>query len=172
MASNIDPTKPITGAATTASVRANFAAAKAEIEALGVVGVWSPTLTFGTPGDLAVTYQRALGSVRKAGDLIILTWIIVTATFTHTTAAGALEISGKPYPLESTPDMTAFGTCGFSGLNKPGAQQVTPIIVNTDNQIRFWGMSQGATLDNVNAADVPSGGTIILGGTLTYLTNA
>ena len=39
MASSIDATKPVEGSPTTASVRSNFLAAKAEIEALQAVGI-------------------------------------------------------------------------------------------------------------------------------------
>lgn len=56
MASDIDPTKPTAGTALTADVRANFAAARAEIEALqngtGIASLSFSTLT-GTPTTLS-----------------------------------------------------------------------------------------------------------------------
>lgn len=51
MASNIDPTQPATGNASTAAVRGNFAAAKAEIEALQSK---APQILTQTDGDLHV----------------------------------------------------------------------------------------------------------------------
>lgn len=60
MASNIDPTKPISTFPTTQSVRDNFAAAKAEIEALqpGITKVRTYNVAGSLPGHLVVGTAR------------------------------------------------------------------------------------------------------------------
>lgn len=57
MASSIDSTKPVTGAPTTASVRANFAAAKSEIEALQSGKADLSGATFTGTVNLSATFQ-------------------------------------------------------------------------------------------------------------------
>lgn len=94
MASAIDPTKPTSGTATTESVRANFAAAKSEIEALQAAlaavpqGIGSLTMTAGetlATRDVAVlgadlkVYKAAGGSAVAAE----------TTALNNTTSAGA-----------------------------------------------------------------------------------
>lgn len=67
MASAIDSTKPVTGAPTTASVRANFAAAKSEVEALQAdkADLASPALT-GTATAVNLTVS---GTLNASGTL-------------------------------------------------------------------------------------------------------
>ena len=57
-------------------------------------GTFTPTVTFSTPGDLAVTYVTRTGTYTRVGDMVYLNISIVTSAFTHTTASGNLWITG------------------------------------------------------------------------------
>ena len=67
MSSNIDATKPAAGAATTQSVRDNFAAAKAEIEALQAAVAESGITIAPTPP--ALPHSSKLWWSTETGDL-------------------------------------------------------------------------------------------------------
>ncbi len=70
MPSNIDPLKPEEGYATTASVRANFAAAKSEIEALQADKATTAALTAHT-GNTANPHgvtAAQVGAIDQAAD--------------------------------------------------------------------------------------------------------
>ena len=96
MASAIDPTKPTSGTATTESVRANFAAAKAEIEALQDAlaavpqGIGSLTMTAGEA--LAARDIAVLGA-----DLKVYKATGGAAVATETTALSNLTTVGTAY---------------------------------------------------------------------------
>lgn len=60
-------------------------------------GVWTPALTFDTPGDLNVAYSVQQGSYTKIGHLVRIDFFIMTSTFSHTTAAGTCHITGIPF---------------------------------------------------------------------------
>jgi hypothetical protein len=60
-------------------------------------GTFTPTLTFGTPGNLNVVYSVRLGHYTKIGDMVAINARVTTSTFTHTTASGNTTISGLPF---------------------------------------------------------------------------
>jgi hypothetical protein len=86
MTSSIDPTKPVSGTPTTASVRANFAAAKSEIEALQSVVA---TLPF-TYQPLDATLTALAGVTVSANKLIYATAADTFATTDLTSFARTL----------------------------------------------------------------------------------
>ncbi len=69
MASSIDPTKPIVGTPTTASVRDNFAAAKAEIEALQAQ-VASIIATFQTRAIITADFADGVAQNSPAANVL------------------------------------------------------------------------------------------------------
>lgn len=69
-------------------------------------GTWTPTLTFSTAGNVNVVYSVRTGDYTKIGRNVNLAYFIQTTTFTHTTAAGDLWVTGIPF----TP--TSNGTSG------------------------------------------------------------
>src|SRR5262245_32311518 len=89
--------------------RRDFDAARDPITAqsalqIGPYRSWTPTLTFATPGDLAVSYASRLGTLFTIGKFQILNFNITTSSFTFTTASGNLTISGVPNaPISSIP---------------------------------------------------------------------
>lgn len=59
--------------------------------------IWTPTVTFVTPGDVSVVYSVRIGRYIKIGQFVIVWFQIQTSTFTHTTASGSLLITGLPF---------------------------------------------------------------------------
>lgn len=76
-------------------------------------GTWTPTLTTSVPGDLAVTYLARTGNYTKVGRMCHHQSSIETASWTHTTAGGIVEITGLPF---TTVDATQMGGCIWSGF--------------------------------------------------------
>lgn len=62
-------------------------------------GTWTPALTFDTPGDLAVTYTTQTGFYQRIGQTVIASFSILTSSFTWSTSAGSLRVTGFPFPV-------------------------------------------------------------------------
>jgi hypothetical protein len=67
-------------------------------------GTWVPTLTFATPGTLAVTYSTQTGNYIKVGNLVTARYsiLIVPAALVKGTASGGLQITGLPFAASGT----------------------------------------------------------------------
>lgn len=64
------------------------------------VGTFTPTISFGTPGDLAVVYTLQEGNYIRVGRLVTC-FVRMEYTPTHTTAAGGLLVTGLPFTCET-----------------------------------------------------------------------
>jgi hypothetical protein len=126
-------------------------------------GAWTPVLTFATPGNVAVTYAAQLGSYTKIGRLVILDFFVTTSAFTHTTASGELTITGVPFTAAT---QIFGGFLAWSGITKAGYTQITAQV--QDVRILFNASGSGVSESSVAAADMPSGGTVRLRGSLIY----
>lgn len=126
---------------------------------------FTPTLTFSTPGNLAVSYSSRQGSYIKIGRQLILTVRIITSAFTHTTASGDMRITGIP---NITPNAAPIpvGKCVWGGITKAGYTEVTAEVSNGDI-LNFWGSGSGVAPSYVTAADMPTGGSVVLHCTIT-----
>lgn len=124
-------------------------------------GTWIPAITFATPGDLNVAYTTQLGRYQKIGNRVYCSMDIVTSTFTFSTASGTLRVSGLPF---------AVGTVGngyrasgdFQGITKANYTQITIQPSPTSSVCTFGASGSAQSTGNVNAADMPSGGSVIL----------
>ena len=133
-----------------------------------VTGTWTPVLTFDTPGDLAVSYGIQTGTYTKIGNRVFLTFRIFTSTFTHTTATDAALITGLPYVPSDTPDGFYAGSLTFSGITKANYTQFTPMVDSDNNWIEISAAGSGQTGSSVTAANMPTGGTVLLYGQVSY----
>ena len=91
---------------------------------------------------------------------------IVTSTFTHTTAAGDLQVTGLPYLANADTGFTRDGTLVWSGITKAGYTQISCAMSAGTSTILFSASGSGVAVDNVDAADVPTGGTVVLRGNI------
>ena len=133
------------------------------------VGVWTPVLTFNTPGDLSVSYNAAerKGYVFRFGELIFVFFQITTTAFTHTTASGQLQITGLPFTPSGSRGLSN-GNCSWRGITKAGYTDITPLINPDDPFFVLIASGSGQVVSQVVAADMPSGGTVELSGGLIY----
>ena len=132
---------------------------------------FTPTLTFTTPGDLSVTYTRRLGSYTKMGRTVIASVAIVTSAFTHTTAAGNMLVTGFPFTSISTAGTATVGALQWSGMILlAGYTQVTAQLNAGSTTMVAIASGTAVASTNVTAAEMPTGGSVILRANLTYET--
>ena len=150
---------PDTGAFTTLSATA-----------LATEGVsWTPTITAGTPGDLTVVYSVRIGERHRIGGIEIVHFRLTTSTWTHTTAAGDLHITGLTSTAATLASMAWLGgSLEFSGLTKATYTQFTPRVASADNKILIRACGSGVAAATVAVTDLPTGGTVVLNGTVVY----
>ncbi len=118
---------------------------------------WVPVLTFATPGDLAVTYATQAGLGVKIGSMVLLYGQITTSTFTHTTAVGALTITGNPLTNGAT---SVIAACQWQGITKAAYTDVAAALPAGSATITFLASGSGVGTAGVLVADVPTGGTV------------
>ena len=134
--------------------------------ALPIRGSWTPVLTAATPGDLTVAYSTQVGRYSKFGREVKLWWNIATSTFTRTTAAGALQVTGSPFTADSLID--SRGLLSYSGITKATYTDFFSRIVASSATITFVASGSGVGGAVVNITDLPSGGSVVLYGSLTF----
>lgn len=120
-------------------------------------GTFTPGLSFTTPGDLAVVYSNQTASYTKIGRCVCYTLLIQTSSFTYSTAASHLRITGFPFPANS--NFVGAGSAAVRGYTKAG---YIPVQVETGASSSFYILvgTSGASSIELVAGDVPSGGTV------------
>lgn len=129
-------------------------------------GTWTPSVTFTTPGDLAVVYAARSAAYTKIGRQVFLNFLIATSSFTHTTASGSLLITGLPF-ASGVPNQIA-GCLDWQGITKVGYTQIAPVIVGAASTITMIASGSGLGRATVTTVDSPSGSVLFLSGTLSY----
>jgi hypothetical protein len=129
-------------------------------------GTWTPVLTFGTPGDLSVTYSSQAGTYTKIGRQVTVIWNITTSAFTHTTASGTCNVTGLPFTNNAT--VSATGALTWQGITKAGYTDISAQVFTSASVITMRACASASAASVVAAADMPTGGSVILRGTLTY----
>ena len=132
-------------------------------------GTWTPSLAINTPGDLSVTYSTQTGYYTKVGRFVTVSFQLITSAFTHTTASGAWRIAGVPF-LASPNTLYVNGTiAAFQGITKANYTTFGSTTSTGSAQFLLYASGSAQGLDNVNAADIPSGGSVLLYGSFTYI---
>jgi hypothetical protein len=133
-------------------------------------GSWTPIITFGTPGDLAITYSATvqLGTYTRIGNRVIINFNVSTTSFTYTTASGTLRVTGLPFTSRNLNQDASFGGMQWTGITKVGYTQVTPRVTNNVSFIDFISSGSAVSAGSVTTTDTPSGGTVSLRGSITY----
>lgn len=129
-------------------------------------GTWTPVLTFATPGDLSLTYSAQIGTYRKIGSVVSVIFNVTTSSFTHSTAAGAAQITGLPFNAAS--GGTPTGTCQFNGITKSGYTDYVSRIIGGGSVVDLVASASGLAPSNVNSANMPTGGTVQVVSNITY----
>jgi hypothetical protein len=133
-------------------------------------GTWTPTVTFATPGDLSVTYNtnQRQGTYTRIGDRLYINFAVGTATFTYTTASGALQITGLPFTAKTVAGIQNIGSMVWGGITKVGYTQVVPRVNSAASLVDFIASGSGVTQSSVISTDVPTTSSVVLRGTLVY----
>jgi hypothetical protein len=134
-------------------------------------GTWTPALTFATPGNLSVSYLAQYGTYLKIGRLVDVSFNILTNSFTQTTASGNLQITGLPFTSANDGISPWRGALQFEGITKAGYTNFAAGPVPNSTAIGVHASGSGVGFSSVAAADVPSGGTVRLQGSVTYWTD-
>ena len=133
-------------------------------------GTWTPVITFTTPGDLSVVYSSQRGDYTKIGRMVQLQCSIVTTTFTHTTASGALRITGIPFNGDTTTDVRSTGTLQFQGLKDATSlsQAVIRMAAGNSTFLDVIGSGYGVANVQLTTANTTSGTQVTLVFMITY----
>jgi len=191
VASSIDATKPVEGSATTASVRANFATAAAEISALQITGnewidpvtaAYASTTTFTVTGDYSSKNSepgkriKATGGADRYMDLISASYSAPNTTFT---VENITDSTGTSSTLHASMDTAYFSVLASDATSAnqefypPTSDELSGGVTITDytkppfNIERYGAVGDGSTDDTaaVQAAHtaLPSNGGVITG---------
>lgn len=128
---------------------------------------WTPVATFATPGDVSVTPSIAVGDVTKVGREVRVSFVYV-ATITHTTASGELKLTGLPYTANGDSNHQWQGALQWGGITKASYTSVVARIRAGENFVSFVASGSGVAPSNVDKDNVPTGGSLVLAGTITY----
>lgn len=132
---------------------------------------WTPVVTFATPGDLNVVYSTQVGTYTRIGKLVVATYSIITSTFTHSTASGALRITGLPVAGRTLAGISQTGTVAWAGITKANYTDIASQLGSAGTFLTFTVSGSAQAIAALSTGDTPSAGTLILQGTITYLTD-
>jgi hypothetical protein len=133
-------------------------------------GTWTPAISFQTAGDLSVAYSVQIGRYTKIGRAVVCQFKIVTSAFTHTTASGILYLVGWPVVMASVSDFKPASGVAVSGWTKSGYTQITLEQDTTSNVCYFLATGSGQALGSLSVTDVPTGASVVIAGSFTYVT--
>jgi hypothetical protein len=133
-------------------------------------GTWTPGLTFATPGNLSIAYSLQNGYYTKVGRFITVSFAMVTSTFTWTTASGNFLLSGLPFtPNATDASYRSYSPVLFSGINKASYSSVVAAALGNNANMQLLACGMGQAVANLVAADVPTAGTVAIGGNMNYV---
>lgn len=129
---------------------------------------WTPAITFQTPGDLAVGYLGRVGRYEKIGRVVKASFNIVTVSFTHTTATGAVLITGLPIASAPGNLEVDVGAVVWAGITNASVTNVVCLVGPGSNSIQLVGCGSAFAGASIAASDMPTGGTPAFSGTVMY----
>lgn len=127
---------------------------------------WTPVLTAATPGDLNVVYSVQAGSYTKVGRSVLLSFSVITSTFTHTTASGNARLTGVPFAAAAT--LRGVSGMAFGGITKAGYTQFSPQIVGGASEVTIAASGSAQANATLQITEMPTGGTVVLISSLSY----
>ena len=143
-----------------------------EFNKIGIVKRWTPALTFATPGNLSVAYTTAVADYVRVREWVTANFRILTSSFTWTTSTGNLQITGLPYTASTSSNDANYvwqgGGLVFGGITKANYTQFTPQVSAGSNVILIGASGSGQAPANLVAADLPTGGSVVLSGSVSF----
>ena len=136
-----------------------------------VYGVSTLAATFTTPGDLTIAYSINEARWTKLGRMVFADINLITSTFTFTTSANQLVVTGLPFIATNTTGYDTANPIEYSGITKAGYHTVSARLSANSATLSFEASGSGVAQSSVTAANTPTGGTLLLRGRVTYLTD-
>ena len=155
------------GAATTATGSSSVSGVVVKSVPEPLTMAWTPTLTAVTPGDLSVVYTTRSGRYHRIGRWVHCSFSIVTSTWTHSTAAGGLIITGLTFTPVTSSGHRFIGTATLN-YTKANYTKVDSEVRSAESFIRFPTTGSGQTFTNLLVTDCPSGTQVTLYGDVWY----
>lgn len=129
-------------------------------------GTWTPAFTCVTVGNLAVTYTSQVGTYTRVGNEVTVTFYVQLASYSQTTASGAVLFTGLPFAINAT--YSPRGALSwFNTINKAGYVNFVLIPGTTTTSLQIYASGNLVTAATVTIADLTAG-THAYGGTFTY----
>ena len=130
-------------------------------------GVWTPSISFATPGDLDIIQPVQIGSYIRLGQMVFCQFEVDTSTFTHTTASGELRITGLPYvPASVGTYASGHGVVSYQGITS-SRSQLGLMIAN--GMVIIEASGSGMSRAIIGAGNTTSGVNIELLGSFVYM---
>jgi hypothetical protein len=126
-------------------------------------GLWTPTITFATPGDLAVSYAAQVGNRYKVGRLVNLNFSL-TFTPTYLTASGGILIGGFPDALN---DLFAAGQIRLLDITRPEAFVL--LYPTSTSAFSLRTISTSGTVTQLGTSQFATGVAKSIQGAITYV---
>lgn len=130
-------------------------------------GTWTPTLTFTTPGTLAIVYSSRTGQYTKIGQFVSVQFEVITSTYTPGTAAGSMLLSGIPF-VPSLATTVAPGKLSWQGITKANYTEIGWDNFNASGTSQFIASGSGQLRSNVAVGNTTSGTQLTLYGNSAY----
>jgi len=119
-------------------------------------GTWTPTLSFATPGDVALSYTNQVGYYHRIGDWVFL-GCRLTVTPTYTTASGAVEISGVPFNSHGTLTIQGGALSGHTAALTYPASRVFPVVrFSSTTKLGLVGFASGQASASIGTSQMAS----------------
>lgn len=131
-------------------------------------GTWTPVATFSTPGDLSVVYSIQTGSYVKIGRHVTASFFLSISTFTHTTATGSFTLTGLPFTVENVTDQRFIGALRWAGVTKANYTDIVTRATPNSSLLVLEASGSGQAAATIAVGDMPTGGTPLLIGTISY----
>lgn len=133
-------------------------------------GTFTPALTAATPGDLSITYSTQIGRYTKIGNTVHISIDLESSAFTHTTASGSWRVTGLPFTSANVSNQHHVMATGYSGITKASYTSFYGRIFSNSTIVLLVASGSGVAEATVDAADMPTGGSIVLHITSHYST--
>lgn len=125
-------------------------------------GTWTPTFTFGTPGNLSVSYSAQSGDYVVVGNMCFLTCRFAFIP-TFSTSAGSAIINGIPLTASGVSSIDVRGVCGSEGIVfSAGASYLISQITSGANFIQLNAVGSATSISFVTTASFTSGNSYII----------
>jgi hypothetical protein len=118
-------------------------------------------------GDLTFAGTTPFKWTRK-GNLCTVSFAIDITTVTHTTASSFLRLTGLPFTVQSGDQSGLGAMTAVQGITKANYTQFGVRAVAGQTYMQIYASGSGQSVAQIQASDMPTGGTIALYGSVTY----